>query len=147
MSCFKGFVAKHTSGLEVLSSPDLCGAVNNLDPEAIGKTLEFLRSEYDFVLLDCADLARCECAVCDRRLDPRLPCGDPGDRCDSRSFPATVDNLMQNDYTTEKMDVVINRFSSRFAVSVEQIEKAIRLPIAIRLPNSYMDLVRSGKPW
>jgi pilus assembly protein CpaE len=47
------------------------------------------------------------------------------------------------------MHVVINRFSSRYAVSVEQIEKAIRLPIAIRLPNSYTELVRSvnlGEP-
>jgi pilus assembly protein CpaE len=45
--------------------------------------------------------------------------------------------------------VVINRFSSRFAVSVEQIEKAIRLPVSIKLPSSYLDLVRAvnlGEP-
>jgi pilus assembly protein CpaE len=60
-----------------------------------------------------------------------------------------VDNLMQVEYTTEKMHVVINRFSSRYAVNIEQIEKAIRLPVEIRLPNSYTDLVRSvnlGEP-
>jgi pilus assembly protein CpaE len=56
---------------------------------------------------------------------------------------------MQVEYTTEKMHVVINRFSSRYAVNVEQIEKAIRLPVEIRLPNAYTDLVRSvnlGEP-
>jgi len=60
-----------------------------------------------------------------------------------------VDNLMQVEYTTEKMHVVINRFSSRYAVNIEQIEKAIRLPVEIRLPNAYTDLVRSvnlGEP-
>jgi pilus assembly protein CpaE len=41
------------------------------------------------------------------------------------------------------MQVVINRVSSRYAVNVEHIEKAIRLPVAIRLPNSYGELVRS----
>ena len=66
-----------------------------------------------------------------------------------RDLSRYVDNLMQIDDTTEKMQVVINRFSSRYAVNVEQIEKAIRLPVAIRLPNSYADLVRSvnlGEP-
>ena len=45
--------------------------------------------------------------------------------------------------------MVINRFSSRYAVNIEQIEKAIRLPVEIRLPNAYTDLVRSvnlGEP-
>jgi pilus assembly protein CpaE len=56
---------------------------------------------------------------------------------------------MQIEFTTEKMHVVINRFSSRYAVNVEQIEKAIHLPVALKLPNSYTELVRSvnlGEP-
>ncbi len=66
-----------------------------------------------------------------------------------RDLSRYVDNLMQIEGTTAKMQVVINRFSSRYAVNVEQIEKAIRLPVAIRLPNSYAELVRSvnlGEP-
>jgi pilus assembly protein CpaE len=66
-----------------------------------------------------------------------------------RDLSRYVDNLMQIEYTTEKMHVVINRFSSRYAVNVEQIEKAIRLPVAIKLPNNYTELVRSvnlGEP-
>ena len=59
-----------------------------------------------------------------------------------RDLSRYVDKLMQIEYTTEKMHVVINRFSSRYAVSVEQIEKAIRLPMAIKLPNTYTKLVR-----
>jgi pilus assembly protein CpaE len=39
---------------------------------------------------------------------------------------------------------VINRFSAQHAVSLEQIEKAIRLPVAMKLPNSYAEVVRSG---
>ena len=39
------------------------------------------------------------------------------------------------------MKVVINRFSSQHAVSLEQIEKAIRLPVAIKLPNGYAEVV------
>jgi pilus assembly protein CpaE len=144
----QGFVAKHTSGLEVLSSPDVCGSMNHMDPEAVSKTLEFLKNEYDFIILDCStnldDLALSVIDVSARVYLVATP-----EIGAIRDLSRYVDNLMQIDYTTEKMHVVINRFSSRYAVSVEQIEKAIRLPIAIRLPNSYTELVRSvnlGEP-
>jgi septum formation inhibitor-activating ATPase MinD len=38
---------------------------------------------------------------------------------------------------------VINRFSSAGALSMEQIEKAIRQPIAITIPNASSDLIRA----
>ena len=144
----QGFVAKHPSGLEVLSSPDVCGNMSNMDPDAISRTLEFLKTEYDFVILDCATtLDENALAVID--VSTRVYLVATPEIGAIRDLSRYVDNLMQIDYTTEKMHVVINRFSSRYAVSVEQIEKAIRLPIAIRLPNSYTELVRSvnlGEP-
>ena len=144
----QGFVAKHPSGLEVLSSPDVCGSMNMMDPEAVSKTLEFLKTEYDFVLLDC-DTALDDIALAVIDVSTRVYLVATPEIGAIRDLSRYVDNLMQIDYTTEKMHVVINRFSSRYAVSVEQIEKAIRLPIAIRLPNSYTELVRSvnlGEP-
>ena len=50
----RGFIAKHPIGLDVLSSPDICGGMKPNEPEAITRTLEFLRAEYDFVIVDCA---------------------------------------------------------------------------------------------
>ena len=144
----QGFVAKHTSGLEVLSSPDLCGGMNLLDPEAVNRTLEYLKSEYDFVILDC-DTALDDLALGVIAASTRVYLVATPEIGAVRDLSRYVDNLMQIDFTTEKMHVVINRFSSRYAVSVEQIEKAIRLPIAFRLPNSYVELVRSvnlGEP-
>jgi pilus assembly protein CpaE len=141
-------VAKHPSGLHVLASPDVCGGMKVLDAEMVSRTLEFLRTEYDFVIVDSAT-----------RLDPvNLAVIDASARVylvatpevgSIRDLSRYVDNLMQIEYTTEKMHVVINRFSSRYAVNVEQIEKAIRLPVAIKLPNNFIELVRSvnlGEP-
>ena len=143
-----GFIAKHPSGLEVLSSPDICGGTKNLNPEAVAKTLEFLRSEYDYVIVDCATmLDETNLAVID--ASTRVYLIATPEIGAIRDLSRYVDSLMQIEYTTEKMHIVVNRFSSRYAVSVEQIEKAIRLPIAIRLPNCYTELVRSvnlGEP-
>jgi pilus assembly protein CpaE len=143
-----GFIAKHPSGLDVLSSPDICGGVKPNEPEAITKTLEFLRTEYDFVIVDCAtSLDESNLAVIE--ASTRVYLIATPEIGAIRDLSRYVDNLMQVEYTTEKMHVVINRFSSRYAVNIEQIEKAIRLPVEIRLPNAYVDLVRSvnlGEP-
>lgn len=144
----RGFTAKHSSGLEVLSSPDVCGGTRTVDGESVSKLLEFLRTEYDYIVVDCSTaLHESDLAVLEGSdhvylvATPELGA--------IRDLSRYVDNLTRIETTTEKMHVVINRFSSRYAVKVEQIEKAIRLPIAIRLPNSYTELVRSvnlGEP-
>lgn len=144
----RGFTAKHSSGLEVLSSPDVCGGSRNMDAESVAKLLEFLRSEYDFIVVDCSTaLHDADLAVLEASNQVYLVATPEIGAI--RDLSRYVDNLTRIEATTEKMHVVINRFSSRYAVKVEQIEKAIRLPIAIRLPNSYTELVRSvnlGEP-
>src|ERR1017187_152399 len=60
-----------------------------------------------------------------------------------RDLSRHVDSLSQNEQNAERVKVVINRFASQHAVSLEQIEKAIRLPVFVKLPNNYTEGVRS----
>lgn len=144
----RGFVAKHPSGLDVLSSPDLCSGSRSLEPEAVAQTLEFLKGEYDYVIIDCpSDMDDTLSAVLEASANVYLVATPEIGAI--RDLSRYVDALMLTDGNTEKMQIVINRVSSRYAVNVENIEKAIRLPVAIRLSNSYADLVRStnlGEP-
>jgi pilus assembly protein CpaE len=141
-------IGKHPSGLHVLASPDTCGGTKYMESDAVAKTLEFLRTEYDYVIVDCpTSLNDVNLAVIDSSAMVYLVATPEIGAI--RDLSRYVDNLMQIEFTTEKMHVVINRFSSRFAVAVEQIEKAIRLPVALKLPSSYLDLVRAvnlGEP-
>ena len=139
----RGIVAKHSSGLDVLSSPDSCGVTQNMDADVIARTLKFLRAEYDYIVIDCSsDLDETTKAVIDASSTLYLVATP--DIGAIRDLSRYVDHLTLDNNTTEKMQVVVNRVSSRYAVNVEHIEKAIRLPVAIRLPNSYADLVRSA---
>ena len=144
----RGFTARHASGLEVLSSPDTCGGTRQVDAESVSKLLEFLRTEYDFIVVDCSTaLHETDIAVLESSDHVYLVATPEIGAI--RDLSRYVDHLTRLEATTEKMHVVINRFSAKFAVKVEQIEKAIRLPVAIRLPNSYIELVRSvnlGEP-
>jgi len=143
-----GFIATHSSGLDVLSSPDLHDEMRSVDPEALRQTLEFLRGDYDFVLVDCeTSLTESNLAVMD--CSDQIYLVATPEIGSIRDLSRYVDGLVQNAHTTEKLHVVINRYSSEGAVSVEHIEKAIRLPVEIRICNNYFECVRAvnvGEP-
>lgn len=139
----RGIVGKHSSGLDVLSSPDSFGGIPSLDADVVSRTLKLLKTEYDYIILDCPNgLDETTMAVVDASNTVYLIATPEIGAI--RDLSRYVEHLTQNNSTTEKLQVVINRESSRYAVNVEHIEKAIRQPVAIRLPNSYADLVRSA---
>jgi pilus assembly protein CpaE len=139
----RGYIATHSSGLDVLSSPDVCNGTKATDPEAITQTLDFLRGEYDYVIVDCTNaLDETNLAVIDASNQVYLV--STPEIGAIRDLSRFVDSLSQSEHGMDKVHVVINRFSSQHAVNIEQIEKAIRLPVAIKLPNSYAELVRSA---
>jgi pilus assembly protein CpaE len=144
----RGFIATHSSGLDVLSSPDVYGSIWKTDADSVERTLEFLSTQYDFVLLDCeASFEDINLAVISFSnwiylvATPEIGA--------IRDLSRYVDGLIQNEQATKKLQVIINRYSSHEAVTIEQIEKAVHLPIAFKIPNSYGELVRSiniGEP-
>jgi pilus assembly protein CpaE len=139
----RGYVATHPSGLEVLASPDTCGGSHRTDPESIAQTLDFLRGEYDYVIVDCSTvLDEINHAVIEVSNHVYLIATPEIGAI--RDLSRYVDTLTPSEHNVDKMQIVINRFSSQHAVNLEQIEKAIRLPVAIKLPNSYAELVRSA---
>lgn len=139
----RGYIATHSSGLEVLASPDTCGGRKATDPVSMAQTLDFLRGEYDYVIVDCPTaLDDTNLAVIEASTQVfAVATPEIGS---IRDLSRHVDVLSQNENNAEKLKVVINRFSAQHAVSVEQIEKAIRLPISYKLPNSYAEVVRAG---
>jgi len=144
----RGFIATHSSGLDVLPSPDVYGGSWKTDTDSVERTLEFLSTQYDFVLLDCeASFEDINLAVIAFSnwiylfASPEIGA--------IRDLSRYVDGLIQNEQATKKLQVVINRYSSHEAVTIEQIERAVHLPIAIKIPNCYSELVKSinvGEP-
>jgi pilus assembly protein CpaE len=144
----KGYIATHSSGLEVLASPDICGDQKQAEPEAIAQTLDFLRGEYDYIIIDSPTaLNDTSFTIIDASNQVYLVASPEIGAI--RDLSRYVDSLTQSEHHVEKVKIVINRSSAQHAVSVEQIEKAIRLPVSIKLPNSYAELARStllGEP-
>jgi pilus assembly protein CpaE len=124
----RGFIATHSSGLDVLSSPDVYGGIWHTDTESVERTLEFLATQYDFVLLDCeASFEDINLAII--HLSTWVYLVATPEIGAIRDLSRYVDGLIQNEQATEKLQVVINRYSSHEAVTIEQIEKAVRLQV------------------
>lgn len=144
----RGFIAKHGSGLEVLSSPESHDLTRTVDPDALERTLEFLRGEYDYILLDCeTSLEEVSLAVMDRS-DQIYLVATP-DIGAIRDLSRYIDGLSRNESTSTRLHVIINRYSSHGAIAIEQIEKAIRVPVEVRLCNAYTECQRAinvGEP-
>jgi pilus assembly protein CpaE len=137
-----GFTAVHSSGVEVLSSPSVYGNPAVVDPRSMELMLDFLSEHYDYILIDCdTSFEPSNATVMERSVQVYLVATP--DIGAIRDLSAFVDQLVKTSQVKATMHVVMNRYGSREAVSVEQIEKAIRLPISIRIPNSFAELINA----
>lgn len=144
----KGFVARHASGLEVLASPDGCALEHTGGPEEIQLVLNFLRTQYDYVIIDSSMSYKEIVPPMMRASDEVILVSTP-DVAALRDLARRVEHLSLIEATTAKLRIVINRSTSDDAVTAEQIEAAVRFPVWIAIPNNYADLLRAinaGEP-
>jgi pilus assembly protein CpaE len=139
----RGYVAKHKTGLEVLSSPEVCSTATDINPTAMAQTLEFLRGEYEFIIIDSPiGLDDANLAIVDSSSEAYLVAAP--EIASLRDLARYLEAFQEIEETDKKVKVVLNRFPSSSAVSLEQIESAIRRPVAIKLPSSQSELQQAA---
>lgn len=138
----QGFALKHESGLEVLASPEGIGMTPKTTPEAVQQTLRYLLRMYDYVVVDTA------CGFDEQNLailesseefsliaTPQLP--------SIRSASRFLDYLLRLNYPMSKSQVVINRWSKRAPLSIDNIEKALHRKVSLVIPSSEQELAEA----
>ena len=148
LTLLNSYVAHHSSGVDVLLSPDSLGETDVISADALGQAIRFLADVYNYVLIDCAcglgEVNQTTISCCNELFlvaTPEVPA--------LRDLARYVDRLLEWYVQPEKLKVVINRHDSRRAVTVEQIEKAIRHPVSVTLPTNSTELMRAvetGEP-
>jgi pilus assembly protein CpaE len=143
-----GFVARHTSGLEVLASPDMCALHSASGQDEIQRVMEFLRTQYDYVIVDSSMNYRDTVGPILRASDEVCLISTP-DVAALRDLARRVEHLSLASDAASKLRIIINRSTSDDAVTAEQIEGAVRFPVWMTVPNSYAELLRAinaGEP-
>ena len=136
------FVTHHSSGLDMLPSPSVLSALPNVPPDAVERTVHFLAGMYEYVVLDLPDGLDDLNLVTIDRCDELYVIATP-DVPALRDLSRYIDRLLQCSVSPAKLKVVINRFCSRGAVSLEEIQTVIRQPISITIPNHSAALICS----
>jgi pilus assembly protein CpaE len=143
-----GFVTHHPSGLEVIPSPDSCSRAHAGSPEAISRVLSYLRTRYDFILVDSSlEYEQSFNAITHASDEVTLVCTP--DVAALRDLVRRVEHLCAVSGLAEKLKIVINRGTSEDAVGAKEIEAAIKFPISLSVPNNYTGLLRAineGEP-
>lgn len=143
-----GFLTHHPSGLDVLPSPDTCTVRHNGSAHDINMVLEFLRSQYDYIILDSSLEDQGANSNLVESSDEIYLITTP-DIAALRDLSRHVEHFVLKDAASGKLRIVLNRSSSNDAVSSEQVESAIRFPISVTIPCNYGELARAinaGEP-
>jgi pilus assembly protein CpaE len=134
------FVTHHSSGLDMLPSPSVFNALPSMSPDAIERTVHFLAGLYEYVVVDLPagldDANRVTIDCCEELYVIATP-----DVPALRDLSRYIDRLLQCSVSPAKLKVVINRFCSKGAVSLEEIQTVIRQPISITIPNHSVALI------
>jgi pilus assembly protein CpaE len=143
-----GFVVHDVHGVDVLPGPEGLYGFTDVPLSSIQQTIRYLRGIYEYVIIDCCqgvgNANEATIAECDQLYLVATP-----DVPALRDLSRYVDNLLQYNFPPGKVSVVINRFRSQGEVTLDGIAKAVRLPVAITIPNNSTELItamNTGKP-
>ncbi len=142
------FLLHAPNGVDVIAAPDDLFAMTEATVDDVHNTLKFLRSIYEFVLVDCPHgLGRHNVATiddCDQLFVVATP-----DIPALRDLSRYINRLSQYNFPPGKLNVAINRYRSKGEVTLDEIGKAVKQPVAVTIPNSSSELIdamNSGKP-
>lgn len=143
-----GFVVRHRSGLDVIASPEISAGPHELKNDQLEHVMDFLRREYDYVLIDSPAVLQGSRSSIIEQSDEVYIVSTP-DVAALRDLARLVENLSLSESATSKLHVVVNRSTATDSITSDQIEKAVRFPITIAVPNNYFELQRAindGEP-
>jgi pilus assembly protein CpaE len=143
-----GFIVHHRSGLDVIASPELSGSPRESTSYEFERVMDFLRREYEYILIDSSVAYRDSKSSLIEQSDEVFLVSTP-DVAALRDLARLVENLSLSESFTSKLRLVINRSTATDSITAEQIEKTVRFPIAVAVPNNYFELLRAindGEP-
>src|SRR6266516_4150162 len=138
----QSFIARHSSGLELIPAPEGNDAPRRILPGAVAQTFDFLRMRYDFILVDMAPGLSDENLEMIRHCD-QLHVVTVAEVSALRNVVRHLDYLTRKEIPRERFRVVLNRHQKRSLIGDGEIEKTIGQKIFWKVPNQYAHVVKA----
>jgi pilus assembly protein CpaE len=138
----QSFLARHSSGLELIPAPEGNDTARRILPGAVSQTFDFLRMRYDYILVDMAPGLSDENLEMIRHCD-QLQVITVAEVSALRNVVRHCDYLTRKEIPRERFRVILNRHQKRSLISDSEIEKTIGQKIFWKVPNQYAHVVKA----
>jgi pilus assembly protein CpaE len=138
----QSFLARHSSGLELIPAPEGNDQPRRILPGAVAQTLDFLRGRYDYILVDMPPGLNDENLELIRHCD-QLHVVTVAEVSALRNVVRHIDYLTRKEIPRERFRVVLNRHQKRSLIGDGEIEKTIGQKIYWKVPNQYAHVVKA----
>src|SRR5438309_7224071 len=139
----QSFVMRHSSGLDLIPAPEGSVASREVLPAgALTHTLSFLRSRYEFILVDLPPALNDENLAVIRDCD-QLYLVTVAEVSAVRNVARQLEYFGSKDIPRAKIRIILNRHHKRNVISDAQIEKVLQQEIFWRVPNQYPQVVKT----
>jgi pilus assembly protein CpaE len=138
----QGFLARHSSGLELIPAPEGNDMQRRILPGAVAQTFDFLRMRYDYILVDMAPGLSDENLEMIRHCD-QLHMVTVAEVSALRNVVRHCDYLTRKEIPRERFRVILNRHQKRSLISDGEIEKTLGQKIFWKVPNQYAHVVKA----
>ena len=134
-SALKVFLAGHPSGLALLAPPDDLVAVDDIDQDAVKRTLAAYAEEFPLVIVDTASgVDRFALAAMEQSTD--LLVVSSTDVPSIRAVRRQLDVLDEVGYVSQRRTFVLNRANAKVGLSVSEIEAAVGMEASFQIPST-----------
>jgi len=143
------YIESHESGVQVLSAPFEPEIGEEVTGEEIARILGFLRSHYDYVLVDVSKSLAPPALAALQTADPIFLVTNmdvPSLRNMKRCLPI-LDKVTAGD--PERLRLVVNRYNSKSLVGLQDLEETLGIEVYWTLTNDYETVINSisaGQP-
>ena len=138
----QSFLARHSSGLELIPAPEGNDAQRRILPGAVAQTFDFLRMRYDYILVDMGPSLSDENLEMIRHCD-QLQVVTVAEVSALRNVVRHFDYLTRKEIPRERFRVILNRHQKRSLISDSEIEKTLNQKIFWKVPNQYAHVVKA----
>lgn len=139
----RGLVTRHSSGMDVVGSPDVCSLAKAGHAEDVQRVLNFLRRQYDFIVVDTSQHEDDLTSQSDEIYLVATP-----DVAAVRDAARLQDRFRMYEAIAKRTKVVLNRASQPHALSTESVEDTLACSV-VSVANASAEMLRavnSGEP-
>jgi pilus assembly protein CpaE len=130
----RGFLTKHSSGVEVLLAPTQPEDAELVTASRIDRIIGLLMTMFEFVVIDTPPVLD-EAVLTALDRSDRVIAITMMDVASVKNSRVSLQKMRQLGYNGSLVDVMLNRADSKVYLRADEVEQAIGMPIKYRLPS------------